>query len=161
LFYFLLTIFSQDSTDCEPILSDPSIYKSKTIYSEVKKLSNFHNKYSSTDTLAFLSTYDWKWAPYINSMKQKLYQVWQTPPAYHKLGRIYGSTKIIFEISKQGDLLNIEILEHKGHESLRESSIKAIESIFPFKPLPANFPDPSLKITAMLIYPNLREMNLK
>ena len=70
---------------------------------------------------------------------------------------IYGYTKIRFSISKNGQLLNYEVLEHRGHESLQVSSENAIKSSFPFKPLPQNFPEETLTITANLIYPNLRE----
>jgi outer membrane biosynthesis protein TonB len=73
------------------------------------------------------------------------------------LGLIHGYTTIRFSISKGGDLIEYAVLEHKGHESLEQSSINAIKSSFPFKPLPARFPDEKLTITARLIYPNLRE----
>lgn len=104
-----------------------------------------------------LSTYAWEWAPYINALKRKLQRVWFTPPAYYQLGLIYGSTVIRFSISKEGNLIEYDVLQHKGHESLEQSSINAIKSTFPFKPLPSNFPDERLVITARLIYPNLRE----
>jgi outer membrane biosynthesis protein TonB len=103
-----------------------------------------------------LSTYAWEWAPYINAMKSKLYQVWHTPPAYHMLGLIYGQTDIEFSISREGELISYKVLNHQGHESLEVSSVNAITAIFPFKPLPDNFPEESLTITARLIYPNLK-----
>jgi hypothetical protein len=104
-----------------------------------------------------LSTYAWEWAPYINALKRKLYQVWFTPAAYYRLGLIHGYTIIQFSISKEGQLIEYEVLEHEGHESLEQSSVNAIKSSFPFKPLPVNFPDENLTIVARLIYPNLRE----
>jgi outer membrane biosynthesis protein TonB len=104
-----------------------------------------------------LSTYAWEWAPYINALKQKLGRVWFAPPAYYMLGIIYGYTKIRFMISRRGVLLSYEVLEHQGHESLQISSVNAIKSLFPFKPLPQNFPEETLTITAILVYPNLRE----
>ena len=103
-----------------------------------------------------LSTYAWEWAPYINAMKQKLYQVWHTPAAYHRLGLIHGHSDIEFSISREGDLISYKVLDHVGHESLETSSVNAITSVFPFKPLPSNFPEKSLTITARLIYPDLR-----
>jgi hypothetical protein len=104
-----------------------------------------------------LSTYAWEWAPYINALKRKLYQVWFTPAAYYRLGLIHGYTIIQFSISREGQLIEYEVLEHEGHESLEQSSVNAIKSSFPFKPLPVNFPDENLTIVARLIYPNLRE----
>lgn len=118
-----------------------------------------HQKDFSADLVGdiSLSTYAWEWAPYINSFKRKLYTVWFAPPAYTQLGLIYGYTIIRFTISKDGKLLEYKVLEHQGHESLRTSSVNAIKSSFPFKPLPVEFPDKTLTITARLIYPNLRE----
>ena len=104
-----------------------------------------------------LSTYAWEWAPYINAFKRKLYQVWFSPSAYYRLGLIHGYTVMRFSISRNGKLLDFELLEHKGHESLETSSVNAIKSVFPFKKLPDHFPDEKLTITAKLIYPNLRE----
>lgn len=104
-----------------------------------------------------LSTYAWEWAPYINSMKRKLMLVWFAPAAYYRLGLIHGHTDIRFTISREGKLLNYDVLNHTGHESLQQSSVNAITAIFPFKPLPQGFPEETLTITARLIYPNLRE----
>jgi len=106
-----------------------------------------------------LSTYSWEWAPYINDLKRKLYTVWFTPAAYHRLGLIHGYTVIEFSISRDGKLNGYKVHEHNGHESLQISSVNAINASFPFKPLPANFPEENLIITAKLIYPNLRRSN--
>lgn len=106
-----------------------------------------------------LSTYAWEWAPYINALKQKLYSVWFTPAAYHRLGLIHGYTVIEFSIAKDGNLIGYKVHEHNGHESLEVSSVNAINASFPFKALPNNFPDKMLTITARLIYPNLRGSN--
>lgn len=104
-----------------------------------------------------LSTYKWAWAPYVNKLKQKHMSVWFAPPAYNRLGLIHGQTKIYFEISRDGKLLDLKVLDHKGHESLREASVASIRSIFPFAPLPSGFPDEKLGITATLYYPDLRK----
>jgi outer membrane biosynthesis protein TonB len=66
---------------------------------------------------------------------------------------------IEFSISKEGDLIGYKVHEHSGHESLEVSSVNAINASFPFKPLPNNFPDEMLTVTARLIYPNLRRSN--
>jgi len=103
-----------------------------------------------------LSTYKWKWAPYINALKNKLSYVWAAPAAYYQLGLIHGYTIIALEIDKDGNLLNMKTLKHVGHSSLKISSEEAIRALFKFKPLPDDFPDETLTITAKLIYPNLR-----
>ena len=137
-----------------------TINKTPSAAAEQQSTGNiWEQKKFSADQLGniSLSTYAWEWAPYINSLKNKLHQVWLTPPAYHMLGIIYGQTKLVFVISKNGELLDYKVLEHQGHESLKIASVNAIKSCFPFKSLPANFPEETLTITALLIYPNLRE----
>ncbi len=103
-----------------------------------------------------LSTYKWNWAPYINALKNKLSYVWAAPAAYYQLGLIHGYTIIAFEIDRDGNLIKMKTLKHVGHNSLRISSEEAIRALFKFKPLPEDFPDETLTITAKLIYPNLR-----
>lgn len=104
-----------------------------------------------------LSTYEWEWAPYWLDFKKKLYRVWTAPPAYSKLGLIYGYTIIWAKLNRAGVMVDYKVLKHEGHSSLLESSEGAIRSSFPFKPLPDNFPDEFLEITFLLRYPNLRE----
>ncbi len=103
-----------------------------------------------------LSTYQWEWAPYINAMKNKLERVWYAPTAYYKLGLIHGYTIIRYTIDRSGNIIDMEVLHHQGHNSLEVSSVSAVKALFPFLPLPENFPEETLTITVKLIYPNLR-----
>ncbi len=134
------------------------LMQESSIANEQSTNNNFNQKKFSADQLGdiSLSTYAWEWAPYINAFKRKLYTVWFTPPAYHRLGIIFGQTVIRFTITRDGKISDYEVLEHQGHESLERSSVNAITAVFPFKPLPEKFPEESLTITARLIYPNLR-----
>lgn len=104
-----------------------------------------------------LSSYEWEWAPYMLDFLDKLRRVWTVPPAYSKLGLIYGQTIVYFKMDRAGGLVDMRVLEHKGHHSLQTSSANAIQSCFPFKPLPADFDEEFLEIKILLIYPNLRE----
>jgi len=152
-------IGKQTNNDQTNISKKPTSLNQERIYADEKTTNNlYEQKKFSADQVGdmSLSTYAWEWAPYINALKRKLYSVWFTPAAYHRLGLIYGHTVIQFQISGNGHLVGFEVLEHNGHESLEQSSINAINSVFPFKPLPANFPEENLTITARLIYPNLR-----
>jgi outer membrane biosynthesis protein TonB len=103
-----------------------------------------------------LSTYKWEWAPYVNSLKDKLMRVWYTPPAYYKMGLIHGHTIVYFIITREGELEEMKVLQHEGHSSLEMSSTSAIKALFPFMKLPDHFPEEKLAITAKLIYPDLR-----
>ncbi|GAB4369576.1 MAG: hypothetical protein Kow0042_11390 [Calditrichia bacterium] len=104
-----------------------------------------------------LSTYAWSWAPYWLEFKRKLYRVWLTPPAYYQLGLIHGYTIVHFKVTREGQLRDLEVLRHVGHESLMESSVSAIESSFPLAPLPSDFPDEFLEVSIKMIYPDLRQ----
>ncbi len=103
-----------------------------------------------------LSTYKWNWAPYLHKMKAKLARV-AIPPIAFYMGLIHGKTVVIYEVSREGQLLNLRVLDHQGHESLRISSINAFESLFPFLPLPEDFPEKTLTIVFTLVYPDLRQ----
>ncbi len=102
-----------------------------------------------------LSTYKWEWAPYVSAFKHKLYQVWFAPPAYYQLGLIHGYTLIRFTIDRDGQLIDFKVLKQVGHKSLEVASTEAIKAVFPFLPLPEDFPEENLTITAKLIYPDL------
>jgi outer membrane biosynthesis protein TonB len=104
-----------------------------------------------------LSSYEWEWAPYMLDFLDKLRRVWTVPPAYSKLGLIYGQTIVYFKMDRVGRLVDMRVLEHKGHHSLETSSSNAIQSCFPFKPLPVGFDEEFLEIKILMIYPNLRE----
>lgn len=104
-----------------------------------------------------LSTYAWEWAPYIQKLKNKHKNVWYAPPAYTQLGLIHGYTKIIFEIGRDGKLIRAKVIDHQGHESLKTASEASIKATFPFLPLPDDFPEETLTITATLIYPDLKK----
>lgn len=118
----------------------------------------FNQKNFSVDNIGAitLSTYKWNWAPYLHKMKAKLARV-AIPPIAFYMGLIHGKTVVIYEVGKEGQLLNLRVLDHQGHESLRVSSINAFESLFPFLPLPEDFPDETLTIVFTLVYPDLRQ----
>jgi outer membrane biosynthesis protein TonB len=107
-----------------------------------------------------LSTYEWDWAPYWLDFKRKLNRVWYAPPAYYQLGLIHGYTIVRFKITRDGRIYDFEVLKQVGHSSLQQSSVNAIEAVFPFKELPNSFPDEYLEVTIKMIYPNLRAYNI-
>jgi len=153
-------LLGKQSTDFQnnPYQKEPQ-QAQENIHANQSTTNNIYDqKQFSADQMGdiSLSTYAWEWAPYINALKRKLYSVWFTPAAYHRLGLIHGQTVIEFSISRDGKLLYHKVHDHEGHESLEKSSVNAITAVFPFKKLPDNFPEDNLTITARLIYPKLR-----
>ncbi len=125
-------------------------------YSTNKSLSykqNEDNKGSIS-----LSNYKWEWKPYVKQLKEKHLEFWTTPSDYYILGIISGQSIVKFEIDKTGNLIELELIEHKGDTQLEESSLNSIKSIFPFLPLPIDYPDSTLIIRATLIYPDLQKL---
>lgn len=104
-----------------------------------------------------LSTYAWDWAPWWLAFKRKIFQYWYIPTAW-QMGLISGYTVVSIKVSREGELMEYEILDHKGHPSLRESSENVLESTFPFKALPPDFPEKYLEIKFVMIYPDLKEL---
>ena len=102
-----------------------------------------------------LSTYAWEWYPYIQKMKEKIYQFWSVPPAYG-LGLLYGASDIKITISRSGKMTFYKMVRHQGSKALQKSSEDVILAIFDLPPLPKNFPDPELGISIQLLYPRLK-----
>jgi hypothetical protein len=102
-----------------------------------------------------LSTYAWEWYPYIQKMKEKMYQFWAVPPAY-RLGLIYGASQIKVTISQSGKMVFYKMVRHQGSKALQKSSENVILAIFDLPPLPQGFPEPSLGLTMTLYYPRLK-----
>jgi outer membrane biosynthesis protein TonB len=99
-----------------------------------------------------INTYAWDYAPYLLWLKRRIEQNIYPPPAFTKMGMISGQTQLRFRIYPDGRLEALEVLQTVGHKSLMETSVKAVELSVPLKPLPADFPEPYLEITALFEY---------
>lgn len=103
------------------------------------------------------NTYAWNWAPYWLAFKRKLNRVWFAPPAYWKLGLIHGYTIVRVRVERDGRMSHYQVLQQVGHESLQQSSVSALKSVFPFRALPDDFPEDYLEVTIKMVYPDLRQ----
>lgn len=105
-----------------------------------------------------LNTYSWEWAPYIRYLKEKIQQHLYPPQAFTSLGIIHGDAVVRFRIGKDGQLIGVSIVDESGHQSLIDTSVNAIKSAAPYKPLPTDFPitEDFLEITAHFHYLNSR-----
>lgn len=99
-----------------------------------------------------LNTYDWNFAPYLLYLKKRIQQHIYPPPAFTRMGIIEGRTVLRFIISKKGKLEALQILRYEGHQSLMITSRNAVEISAPFRPLPADFPEEYLEVTATFVY---------
>lgn len=103
-----------------------------------------------------MNTYEWAYSPWIRDWGNQLYRHWKSPYAYYRLGIIHGETKLRMLIDKNGQLLEVEILEKDGHESLHESSLAALKAFAPYIKLPEDFPMEYLELIVILNYPAFR-----
>ncbi|MFQ5640218.1 MAG: hypothetical protein ACE5IR_19740 [bacterium] len=94
------------------------------------------------------NTYNWNFAPYMLRLKKKVQGNIFPPPAFYRLGMISGETLLKFKIYPNGELRDLELLEYNGHETLMQTSVKAIEVSVPYERLPADFPERYLEVTA-------------
>jgi len=113
----------------------------KNILAKVKELGGF----------AF-NTYDWNFAPYMLELKRLIQSNIFPPIAFSQLGMIGGETLLRFRIYPDGRLEALELLNSKGHKSLADTSVNAIEISAPFPELPDDFPKPFLEVTGKFIY---------
>ncbi len=99
-----------------------------------------------------LNTYQWEFAPYLLEMKRKVQSHNNPPFAFTHLGAVSGDVLLRFKVLQDGSVQDLEILNSTAHYSLENTSTRAIQFSAPFKPLPENFPNEYLEITALFSY---------
>lgn len=112
-----------------------------------------NQKFSAKELGGFsFNTYNWDFAPYLLEMKKKVERNVFPPPAFTHMGLISGETLLRFKVMPDGAVKDLTVLQYTGHESLKETSVRAILNSSPFKPLPADFPEDHLEVTASFTY---------
>jgi len=112
-----------------------------------------NQKFSAEDLGGFsFNTYEWDFAPYMLEMKRKVERNVFPPPAFTRMGLISGETLLRFKVMPNGEVKDLVVLKYTGHESLKETSVNAIANSSRFRPLPADFPEDYLEVTASFTY---------
>ena len=104
------------------------------------------------------NTYAWDYAPYLLELKKRIQKNIFPPPAFTHLG-FGGINKMRFRIMPDGQLIGPFLVNSSGEEALIETSKKAIEISAPFLPLPEDFPEPYLEVTAQFSYTTYSSTN--
>ncbi len=99
-----------------------------------------------------LDTYEWNFAPYMLWLKKRVQNNIYPPPAFTHMGLISGQTFLRFKIYRDGSLRDLELLEFRGHKTLMQTSMRAIELSVPLQKLPPDFPKDYLEVTAQFDY---------
>jgi len=97
------------------------------------------------------NTYDWEFAPYLLELKRRIQRNIYPPPAFTQLG-FSGNNILRFRIYPDGRLEALQVLGYQGEKALVETSRKAVEFSAPFWPLPSDFPEAYLQVTAKFDY---------
>ncbi len=97
------------------------------------------------------NTYAWDFAPYMLKLKHKIERNIYPPAAFTRLG--FGGNNVLrFRIHPDGRLEGPGVLGYDGDKSLIQTSQTAIMASAPFDPLPKEFPEPFLEVTARFEY---------
>jgi TonB family protein len=92
------------------------------------------------------------WGDYAQSMVSRIRVNWYANmPQLFRTG-IPGVVTIRFTIHRDGRISDITVLQTSGHPPYDQAARKAIEQSSPLKALPADFPNPYERVTAMFYY---------
>jgi TonB family protein len=120
---------------------------------------SFRNLVSGAGREGALSfnTYDWDFAPYMLAMKRAIQSHLFPPYAFTHMGLVSGTNVVHFVVMPNGRIRDLSIVDSNTHFSLDRTSVRAIETSVPFLPLPKDFPEPYLDVTARFSYVVHRE----
>ncbi len=125
--------------------------KSQSTKQEELTFNQILNSAKENGGISF-NTYEWEFAPYMLELKRKVQKNIHPPYAFTHLGLIDGNTLVRFKIYPDGSLQDLKIIGSDAHQSLDVTSENAIKFSAPFAPLPKNFPEPYLEVTALFAY---------
>lgn len=97
------------------------------------------------------NTYDWEFAPYLLYLKESIQNNIYPPTSFTRLG-FSGENIVTFKIYPDGKLEDASVEGFRGSEALVKTSVKAVEMSAPFEPLPKDFPEEFLIVTAKFSY---------
>jgi TonB family protein len=118
-------------------------------------------KYASMDTESetleddgeaiSLNTKESRYASYFARIKHQIELVWDYPHQAQSKG-ITGELTLRFQISKEGNLMNVRLINSSGHDVLDEAALLAVKSAAPYYPFPVTIEKEALPILANFIY---------
>jgi TonB family protein len=120
---------------------------------------SFKNLDTSAPDLGGFSfnTYNWDFAPYLLSMKRRIRSNMHLPYAFTHLGAISGKIMVHFTVQPSGEVSALQILNSDAHYSLEQSSVNAIRNSSAFLPLPDDFPEDRLEVTAQFSFSIIKD----
>jgi protein TonB len=98
-----------------------------------------------------LNTKDAKYVSYFSRVKQQIQRAWIYPSQATK-NPMGGELSLKFEISKDGNLLSLRLINTSGSNILDANAIKAVRGAAPYYPFPRTIPKEKLSILATFVY---------
>jgi protein TonB len=103
------------------------------------------------DEVISLDTKESKYASYFARIKHQIERVWTYPEDAARRG-VSGRLTLRFQISKDGNLMNVRVITDSGHVILDEAALQAVKTAAPYYPFPVTIDRESLSILATFIY---------
>lgn len=98
-----------------------------------------------------LDTTETKYVSYFARIKRQIERVWVYPADAAQRG-ISGELTLRFQISRDGNLMGIVMVDKSGFEILDLAALKAVRGAAPFYPIPSTIDKDSLIILATFVY---------
>lgn len=98
-----------------------------------------------------LDTTETKYVSYFARIKRQIERVWIYPLEAAQRG-ISGELTLRFQISREGNLMGVVMIDKSGHEILDIAALKAVRGAAPFYPIPSTIDRDSLTILATFVY---------
>ena len=105
----------------------------------------------SNDEPIPLDTKEEKYVSYFSRIKQQIQRVW-VYPAQGTKRKLRGEVTLKFEISRDGNLLSLRLINTSGFDVLDINATKAVKEAAPYYPFPATISKKKLSILATFIY---------
>lgn len=98
-----------------------------------------------------LDTKESKYASYFARIKRQIELAWNYPNEAQRKG-ITGELTLRFQISRDGNLMNVRLINGSGYNILDEAALQAVKSAAPYYPFPVTIEKEALPILANFIY---------
>ena len=98
-----------------------------------------------------LDTKEVKYVSYFSRIKQQIQRVWVYPSQGIKR-TLSGELTLKFEISKDGNLLSLRLINSSGSNILDANAVRAVRGAAPYYPFPKTITKKKLSILATFVY---------